>query len=108
MIIKKAKYKKVKVMQTRMVSPEVYGCDECKIEIKDYPNEDTRLEVSVFKDESSSSDLFHFCSWECVFKFVPKIKSKYFATLPYLQYDSVNDKKNHKGFIKALKGAKLT
>jgi len=32
MIIKKAKYKTVTVKQKRMVSDEVYGCDECKEE----------------------------------------------------------------------------
>ena len=33
MIIKKAKYKNVTVKQRRMVSEEVYGCDECEKEI---------------------------------------------------------------------------
>lgn len=45
MIIKEAKYKNVMVKQRKCVSETVYGCDECRTEIKEYPNEENRLEI---------------------------------------------------------------
>lgn len=86
MIIKKAVYKKVRVTQQREVTAEVYGCDCCRKKIVEFPNETRRLVVSVFKQGESSKD-YHFCSWNCVLKFVPTIQSDYFATLPYIYFD---------------------
>lgn len=96
MIIKKAKYKKVKVLQRRMVSREVYGCDCCKKEIKEYPNEEERLDMTVWhqKDDSDTRH-YHFCSWDCVLKFVKTVKSDYFLNLPHVNFDY--NKKSKKG-----------
>jgi len=94
MIIKKAEYKKVMVEKKRCISPGVYGCDECKKEIKEYPNETERLEMTIFKN-SDQPEYLHFCSWECVLKYIPKIKTDYFVTLPYLFFDC--NKKSKKG-----------
>jgi hypothetical protein len=70
-LIKEATYKKVRVTQTREVTPDIYGCDECSEEIKQFPNEENRLEVKVFhKDGKVTGDL-HFCSWECVINHLP-------------------------------------
>ena len=89
MIVKEAEYKSVQVTQRKCISEAVYGCDECGAEIKNYPNEDSRLEVDVFNNEKDTSvDHLHFCSWDCVLKHIPKIDSDYFVSLPYLYYDS--------------------
>ncbi len=48
MIIKEAEYKKVRETRNRCVKEAVYGCDECGMEILDYPNEDNRLEMTIF------------------------------------------------------------
>lgn len=88
MIIKKATYKKVRVTQNREVTPDVYGCDCCRKKIPEFPNEPQRLEITVWPDkEHSESKSYHFCSWGCVLKFIPTIKSNYFATLPYIYFD---------------------
>lgn len=90
MIIKKAKYKKVKVLQTKCISPEVYGCDCCKKEIKDYPNEKGRLDLAVFYhsgEGGKDTDHYHFCSWSCVLKFIPTVKTGYFLNLPHVMFD---------------------
>jgi len=102
MIIKKAKYKTVTVKQKRMVSDEVYGCDECKKEIKEFPNEDPRLNITVFYQIKPSIDNYHFCSWECIINFIPKIETDYFFNLPPVCCDSKNKNKNRQGLIDAI------
>lgn len=103
MIIKKAKYKQVRVWQRRCVSSEVYGCDNCKTEIKEYPNEPLRLDMTVWPDKNhSETEHYHFCSWQCVLKFIPKIKSTYFASLPNLMFDE-QGRKTASELIKIIK-----
>ena len=87
MIIKEAKYKNVMVKQRKCVSETVYGCDECRAEIKEYPNEENRLELTVFRHGSENAEHLHFCTWDCVLNHIPKIKTNYFVSLPYLYYD---------------------
>lgn len=89
MIIKQAKYKSKMVKQRVQVSEEVHGCDCCREEIKEYPNEAYRLEVTVFshKDHTEAAHL-HFCSWVCVLQQLLKMKTDYFISLPYLMYDA--------------------
>jgi hypothetical protein len=62
MIIKKAVYKKVRVTENKLVTDEVYGCDYCKKEILQYPNEDDRLELRIFQRDKVIN--LHFCSWD--------------------------------------------
>jgi hypothetical protein len=103
MIIKKAKYKKVKVIQRRMISDAVHGCDCCKKEINNYPNEVSRLEVTVFqKDGLSDTEHLHFCSWACVLKHLPIIKSNYFVSLPHLYYDEGKGQRTVTELLKLL------
>lgn len=108
MIIKKAKYRKVKKIVTERVSDDVYGCDECKKEIKEGQY---KLDVTIFYNNKKLSkqhngdgetDRHEFCSWDCVCKFLPKIKTDYFVSLPYLFYDSKMKQKGIKAndFIK--------
>lgn len=89
MIIKRARYKSKMVEHKVRISDDVYGCDFCKKEIKEFPNESGRLEVTVFENnDGCESKHYHLCSWKCVLKFIPTIKSNYFATLPYLHFES--------------------
>lgn len=106
MQLKKAKYKKIRVWGKKQISPDVYGCDCCKEVLKNYPNEDNRLDISVWPNKNSSEynevNTYHFCSWDCVLKFIPKIKSTYFASMPSIHFDS-KGKGSATEFIQALK-----
>ncbi len=103
MLIKKAKYKKVKTWSRKEVSPEVHACDNCKtVILEDFPNEEKRMDMTVWPDKKGSETMrYHFCSWECCLKFIPKIKSSYFASLPHLIFDS-NGKGSATELIKAV------
>lgn len=101
MIIKKAKYKKVIEWRNKEISREQYGCDNCRKPILE-PNEDVnRLEVKVFAKDSAPVKYYHFCSWGCVFNFIPKIKCNYFVDLPFIHYDP--DHHGIKDFLSAIK-----
>lgn len=106
MIIKEAKYKKVKKLVSQLVTDTVYGCDECKKEIKDYPNESQSLELTVFRNNDLPTEHLHLCSWACVFKHIPKIKSDYFVSLPYLYFDDAVSKRGYKEMIRLIKKIK--
>ncbi len=103
MIIKEAKYKKKRVQQNVRISEEVYGCDECNKEIKEYPNETGRLDLTIFF-QNNETERLHFCSWKCVLKALPKIKTDYFITLPMIHYggDECVKGKDAKAFMKVL------
>lgn len=100
MEIKKAVYENIMVEQRRVVSQAVYGCDNCKKEIPNYPNEANRLDMTIFHNEKES-ERKHFCSWGCVLGFLPKIKSDYFINLPMVYMDQ--ERKGMKELLKALK-----
>jgi hypothetical protein len=107
MIIRKAKYRKVKKLVTERVSEDVYGCDQCKKEFKDDEN---RLEITVFfsnaklkkQREGGDTDCYQFCSWNCVGKFLPTIKCDYFISLPFLHFDKQTEGTMAKDFFKLL------
>jgi hypothetical protein len=91
MIIKEAKYKKVKRIVEVLISDDVYGCDHCKKEIDDSGN----LSIDVFfhdekfkKQNINNTDKYDFCSWKCLITFLPKIKTDYFISMPFLHYDN--------------------
>lgn len=108
MIIKKAKYKKVRAWTRKQVSPEVHGCDRCeKVITKERP-----LDVAVFymnhRTEERDTEHLHLCSWKCVFDLMKNIqrtkyKCDYFVTLPMIMFDEVGE--NYKEFVTALKKA---
>lgn len=103
MIVKKATYKKIRVTQTREVTAAVYGCDCCKTPIVGYPNEAQRLELKVWPDnKGSETQYYHFCSWKCVLKFIPTIKSEYFADLPFLYFDEGKGKRTAAELVRIL------
>jgi len=104
MLIKEAKYKKVMVEINQCVEETVYGCDECKCEIKEYPNEVDRLDITVFyNDDNKEPENLHFCSWECVIKNLQTIECDYFIDLPHVMMDC-NNNKGGKHLIKLLSG----
>lgn len=90
MLVKKAVYEKVMVEKNQLVSPNVYGCDCCEKEIC---QDDNKLKLTVFKHNDEGEDL-EFCSWKCVFKYIPTINCDYFVSLPFLHFDKgLNDSK---------------
>lgn len=102
MIIKEAKYKKVRVMQTRLVSDSVYGCDQCRKEIPEFPNEASRLELTIFNQDNESIRE-HFCSWKCVLKRLTTIESNYFVSLPFVYFDDRKGRRGADSLIKLIK-----
>jgi hypothetical protein len=106
MLIKKAKYRTVSVKQKRIVKEEVHGCDECRTEIENWPNEPVRLDTTVFFQDGQTERL-HFCSWRCALKHLPKIKTDYFISLPNVLFDSGNGKRSGHALVKLLSKKKL-
>ena len=110
MIVKKAEYKKVMKEINERISDDVYGCDQCK---KEFGGAD-KLQIDVFyndktKKKQDRGEVLYkhdFCSWVCVFKFLPKIKTDYFVNLPYLLYDSKTKGTSVKDFLKLIKEKK--
>ncbi len=104
MLIKKAKFKRVRSWERKRISDDLYGCDECKDEIKDFPNESQRLEVKIFHRNHDLAESKHFCSWECVLKHLPKIKCDYFVDLPFMYFDEPDgSKRSAERLIKIIK-----
>lgn len=105
MLIKKAVYKEVPTTKRVVVTHEVHGCDECGSVIDEYPNPDNRLDLTVFRHvDDCETESHHFCSWECVLKFLPKIKTDYFVDLPMMYYDTPKgSKRSAKALIETLK-----
>ena len=96
MLIKEAVYKKVKVTQNKLVENAIYGCDCCKKEIRQYPNEDNRLEMTLFKKNDENINL-HFCSWDCVLNYISNLKIEFdFISLPFVYSSDV--KESMRGF----------
>ena len=89
MLIQPAKFKKIKKLVNVRVSDEAHGCDECGKVIDLNKIDVEYLEVSVFNNNTYTTETEHpiFCSWKCVLKYLPKVKSNYFVSLPYLHYD---------------------
>lgn len=99
MLIKEAIRKKIMVKRNQIISPAVYGCDECSKEI----DKNNALVSTVFHLDGESSTL-DFCSWSCVFKNLPKIKTNSFMSLPYVYFDgNQNDNGTAKELIELTK-----
>jgi hypothetical protein len=71
------------------VSPEIFGCDNCRKEIQRHlvAGKRENLQMTVFHNAGGSKHK-EFCSWKCVLAYLPKIKSDYFASLPYMHFDT--------------------
>lgn len=78
-------------------------CDQCKRNLgQDSDKERQYLETKVFHNNNEETDHLHFCSWKCCLKFIPKIKSDYFVSLPYLHYDENKKGLGVKDFLEAI------
>ena len=81
-----------------MVSHAVCGCDCCRKQI----SEENKLGITVFYNNEEliknntgrDTDSFEFCSWTCIFEYLPKIETDYFMTFPHVifQKDGNNSK----------------
>lgn len=103
MIIKNSVHKEITETKIVKVEESIWGCDQCGSEIYEYPN----LEIKVFhQDDIDNVDTLHFCSWECLFKNVLKIKTDHFISLPFVTFDSkriADNKTNAVGFKKLIR-----
>ena len=96
MLIKEAVYKEIQVKQNRLIEYAVYGCDCCEKEIQQYPNEDNRLEMTLFQKNDENIHL-HFCSWDCVLDYIANLKTEFeFISLPFIYCSDV--KESARGF----------
>lgn len=74
---------------TEEISPAVYGCDECLVEI---PQQLCELKVTAYhKDDRNHLEDHTFCSWRCLFKYLPKVKFNSFISFPYIHYSCPAD-----------------
>jgi hypothetical protein len=110
MKLKDTKWKKCKTchQRTTMSQEESFGCDECKRPIDEQLNTNNskhrdHLQVAVFRNNREGAEHLHFCSWRCVLAHLPKIKTDYFVSLPFLQYDGSWPGTTAADFFKALK-----
>ena len=104
MLIKAAKYKKIKVFQNQCITEAVYGCDHCGKEIPEFPNEPYRLELTIFYQNNESKHE-HLCSWACVLKRLLTVKSDHFISLPFVHFDA-DGKRSAKELVGILKRIK--
>ncbi|WP_395762359.1 hypothetical protein ACH34C_07065 [Elizabethkingia anophelis] len=104
MKIKDAVYKTQMVERSVKVSDEIYGCDCCGKEIEVFNNQHEKLEITSHSIDGDAID-FEFCSWKCVFEYLPKIKNKWFISLPFLYLDKEfkTSGKGIKDFLKLIK-----
>ncbi len=103
MEIKPAVFKKEMREVSVRVSDVVYGCDFCKKEIDFDAEGQQYLEIAVFQNNSGPSERKQFCSWVCVIKGLRKVKSDYFVSLPFLQYDAKKKGIRAKDFLALFK-----
>src|SRR5580693_3804769 len=73
----------------REITPEVFGCDNCRKEIQRNLAVGKRqhLQLTIFQNGGDTTHI-ELCSWKCVLAYLPKIKSDYFVSLPYLHFDA--------------------
>lgn len=93
MKIEEAKFETCKECKTHLkrISDEVYGCDQCRkpiaMDVSGKRHNDY-LDLTVHYLGGEGSVSHQFCSWACLFEFLPTIKTDYFVSLPFLQYES--------------------
>lgn len=90
MIIKPAVYKKVMVEQKRLVEEEVYGCDFCQKEFTRPDNIDATLH---YRKSNKEAENINFCSWNCFFNYISKLKLKEgdFISSPFIDKENINE-----------------
>ena len=104
MLLEDTKYEKCESCgaHKRVIQEAIYGCDNCKKVIDLNKKYDDCLEIMIFH-HNEETDRLQLCSWKCVFKILPKLKTDYFISLPYLSYDKQNPRTRPSAFFKELK-----
>ena len=87
----------------KMVKDSEICCDTCK---KVIPHNSGALDVDVHH-KIGDAETYNFCSWVCLFKKLPKLKSEWFITLPVLNFDKVSDGQHTRDFWKAIKNLRV-
>ena len=105
MIIQKAKWKKCGECgrNDELIQQELFGCDNCKKKFgsaKDGMGD--YLELTVH-EHNGKHHRMEFCSWGCVFKKLKTVKTDYFVSLPFLNFDVKTKGQTPKDFWKAIK-----
>lgn len=103
MKIKEAECKKVTKVVNERVSDDIYGCDTCKAVIDFNEKGVEYLELTVHRHIGDYTT-HQFCQWKCVLEFLPKIKTDFFVSFPFLHYD-MKGKTSAKELIKLLASA---
>jgi hypothetical protein len=80
---------------------EVYGCDGCRKEIDMRKKHVEYLDATVHHRTEAAKSL-HFCSWKCCMKGLPKVKTDYFISMPFLMFDSKAKGMRAKDFFAAI------
>ena len=79
MLLQKAKYKKVKVWQSQMITEDIYGCDVCQKVIDFNKDDASYLSLDIHHNHSPYENR-HYCSWECCLEDLPKLSTDYFIS----------------------------
>lgn len=76
-------------------------CENCEGEVDDIEP----LMLTVFNEgqDAGKAPEYQFCSWECVFEYLPGIPCDYFISLPFLHYDSNRRQDSADAFLKLIK-----
>lgn len=109
MIVREREYKECPSCHRReLVRDEAYGCDACGMEIDlSAKRNNNYLDITVFRhDTESEPQHLHYCSWKCLFDALPKIRTDYFVSLPYISYDDKSKRTGKNAFFAELKKKK--
>ena len=78
-------------------------CDHCKEKI---PDEQGRLQITVFWENRDDASSYKFCSWDCVFDWLKNIpvnkKMISFITLPYISGSKTTFIEEYDAFFEAI------
>lgn len=76
-------------------------CENCEGEVDDI--EPLMLTVFNQGQPAGKATEYQFCSWECVFDYLPSIPCDHFIDLPFLHYDNNSRKDSAEAFLKLIK-----
>ena len=104
MLLKNREWEKCKECgaHKKLISEDVYGCDYCKKVIDLNKKQEDWLEITIFYHDEEEKHL-QLCSWKCVLKILPTLKTDYFISLPYLSYDRKNSRVKPSEFFRLIK-----
>lgn len=95
---------------TGVLQEESYGCDGCEKPMDDQLDRNNihkkhrdHLDITIFRNDGGNQTL-NFCSWACLFKYLPTVRTDYFVSLPYLNYEDGWPGTTAKDFFNLIKG----